>query len=97
VATPESVLYVGANSASPIIVWTDKLSSQWIQNSDLDLEALQHSRLERNIEDLCGRGRHLEPAMLKGFKIKVTVLDPLTGQQTRQQILNTEADVATPG
>ncbi|OQE24863.1 hypothetical protein PENFLA_c009G06445 [Penicillium flavigenum] len=38
----------------------------------------------------------LQSAMLKGFKIKVTVLDPLTGQQTRQQILNTEADVATP-
>ncbi|KAJ5602610.1 hypothetical protein N7537_005566 [Penicillium hordei] len=38
----------------------------------------------------------LQSAMLKGFKIKVTVLDPLTGQQIRQQILNSEADVATP-
>ncbi|KAJ5507345.1 hypothetical protein N7527_009488 [Penicillium freii] len=37
----------------------------------------------------------LQSAMLKGFKIKVTVLDPLTGQQIRQQILNSEADVAT--
>ncbi|KAF9248383.1 hypothetical protein DTO006G1_1203 [Penicillium roqueforti] len=38
----------------------------------------------------------LHSAMLKGFKIKVTVLDPLTGRQTRHQILNSEADVATP-
>ncbi|KAJ5451486.1 hypothetical protein N7491_000668 [Penicillium cf. griseofulvum] len=38
----------------------------------------------------------LQSAMLKGYKIKVTVLDPLTGRQTRQQILNSEADVATP-
>ncbi|KAJ5398686.1 hypothetical protein N7465_009175 [Penicillium sp. CMV-2018d] len=38
----------------------------------------------------------LQSAMLKGFRIKVTVLDPLTGQQIRQQILNSEADVATP-
>ncbi|KAJ9490539.1 hypothetical protein VN97_g2729 [Penicillium thymicola] len=38
----------------------------------------------------------LQSGMLKGFKIKVTVLDPLTGQQIRQQILNSEADVATP-
>ncbi|KAJ5941469.1 hypothetical protein N7516_001637 [Penicillium verrucosum] len=37
----------------------------------------------------------LQSGMLKGFKIKVTVLDPLTGQQIRQQILNSEADVAT--
>ncbi|OQE39896.1 hypothetical protein PENCOP_c006G05706 [Penicillium coprophilum] len=38
----------------------------------------------------------LQSAMLKGYKIKVTVLDPLTGRQTRQQILNSDADVATP-
>ncbi|KGO50299.1 ER membrane protein complex subunit 1 [Penicillium expansum] len=38
----------------------------------------------------------LQSAMLKGFKIKFTALDPLTGRQTRQQILNSEADVATP-
>ncbi|KAF4764715.1 hypothetical protein HAV15_000728 [Penicillium sp. str.  len=38
----------------------------------------------------------LQSAMLKGFKIKVTVLDPVTGKQIRQQILNSEADVATP-
>ncbi|EKV10951.1 Quinonprotein alcohol dehydrogenase-like [Penicillium digitatum] len=38
----------------------------------------------------------LQSAMLKGFRIKVTVLDPLTGRQTRQQILNSEADVITP-
>ena len=34
--------------------------------------------------------------MLKGYKIKITMLDPLTGQQIRQQVLNSETDVSTP-
>lgn len=38
----------------------------------------------------------LQPAMLKGYKIKVTSLDPLTGRQTRQQVLSSEADVTSP-
>lgn len=38
----------------------------------------------------------LQSALLKGSKIKVTALDPLTGQQTRQQILNSETDVTSP-
>ncbi|KAJ6097308.1 hypothetical protein N7499_001682 [Penicillium canescens] len=38
----------------------------------------------------------LQSAMLKGYKIKVTVLDPVTGKQVRQQVLSSESDVATP-
>lgn len=38
----------------------------------------------------------LHSALLKGSKIKVTSLDPLSGQQTRQLILNTETDVTSP-
>ncbi|CAG7923069.1 unnamed protein product [Penicillium olsonii] len=38
----------------------------------------------------------LQSAMLKGYKIKVTALDPVTGQQTRQQVLNSDTDVTTP-
>ncbi|CAG8944199.1 unnamed protein product [Penicillium salamii] len=38
----------------------------------------------------------LQSAMLKGYKIKITALDPLTGRQTRQQVLNTDTDVTTP-
>ncbi|KAJ5775222.1 uncharacterized protein N7511_000233 [Penicillium nucicola] len=38
----------------------------------------------------------LQSAMLKGYKIKITVLDPVTGKQVRQQVLNSESDVATP-
>lgn len=34
--------------------------------------------------------------MLKGYKIKVTVLDPFTGRQLRQQLLNSETDVTKP-
>lgn len=38
----------------------------------------------------------LQSAMLKGYKIKVTSLDSLTGRQTRQQVLSSEADVTSP-
>lgn len=38
----------------------------------------------------------LHSALLKGSKIKVTALDPLTGQQTRQLVLNSENEVAGP-
>ncbi|KAJ5575709.1 hypothetical protein N7535_002635 [Penicillium sp. DV-2018c] len=38
----------------------------------------------------------LQSALLKGFKIKLTALDPLSGQVTRQQILSSEADVGSP-
>ncbi|KAJ5832053.1 hypothetical protein N7474_000364 [Penicillium riverlandense] len=38
----------------------------------------------------------LQSALLKGYKIKVTALDPVTGRQTRQLTLNSENDVATP-
>ncbi|KAJ5176899.1 uncharacterized protein N7482_002776 [Penicillium canariense] len=38
----------------------------------------------------------LQSAMLKGYKIKVTALDPVTGRQTHQQVLNSESDVASP-
>lgn len=34
--------------------------------------------------------------MLKGYKIKVTTLDPLTGALIRQQVLNSETDVTGP-
>lgn len=33
--------------------------------------------------------------MLKGYKIKVTVLDPVTGRQSRSQVLNSENEVST--
>ncbi|KAL4788717.1 hypothetical protein BJX76DRAFT_344816 [Aspergillus varians] len=38
----------------------------------------------------------LQPALLKGYKIRVTSLDPLTGRQTRQQVLNSDSDVSGP-
>lgn len=38
----------------------------------------------------------LQSALLKGYKIKVTALDPQTGQQTRQQILSSESEVTSP-
>lgn len=38
----------------------------------------------------------LQSAMLKGYKIKVTTLDSLTGRQTRQHVLSSEADVTGP-
>lgn len=38
----------------------------------------------------------LQSAMLKGYKIKVTSLDSLTGKQTRQQVLSSEGDVTSP-
>ncbi|KAL3457194.1 hypothetical protein BJX64DRAFT_280788 [Aspergillus heterothallicus] len=38
----------------------------------------------------------LQPALLKGYKIRVAALDPLTGRQTHQQILNSESDVSGP-
>ncbi|KAI9375756.1 hypothetical protein BJX61DRAFT_531345 [Aspergillus egyptiacus] len=38
----------------------------------------------------------LQPALLKGYKIRVTSLDPVTGQQTHQQVLNSESDVSGP-
>ncbi|KAJ5906602.1 uncharacterized protein N7473_003518 [Penicillium subrubescens] len=37
----------------------------------------------------------LQSAMLKGYKIKVTSLDPITGRQNRQVTLNTESDIAS--
>ncbi|KAJ5609354.1 hypothetical protein N7528_009921 [Penicillium herquei] len=38
----------------------------------------------------------LQSALLKGYKIKVTALDPVTGRQTRQYTLNSENDIPTP-
>ncbi|KAL4925169.1 uncharacterized protein BDV17DRAFT_284146 [Aspergillus undulatus] len=38
----------------------------------------------------------LQPALLKGYKIRVTSLDPLSGRQTYQQTLNSDSDVSTP-
>ncbi|KAH1303388.1 hypothetical protein KXW98_004081 [Aspergillus fumigatus] len=38
----------------------------------------------------------LQSGLLKGYRIKITSLDPLTGRQTRQHILNTESDVSGP-
>ncbi|KAL4792988.1 hypothetical protein BDV19DRAFT_380464 [Aspergillus venezuelensis] len=37
----------------------------------------------------------LQPALLKGYKIRVTSLDPLSGRQTYQQTLNSDSDVST--
>lgn len=38
----------------------------------------------------------LQSALLKGYKIKITTLDSLTGRQTYQQTLTTENDVTGP-
>ncbi|KAL2820469.1 hypothetical protein BDW59DRAFT_181474 [Aspergillus cavernicola] len=38
----------------------------------------------------------LQSALLKGYKIRVTSLDLLTGRQTQQQVLNSESDVSGP-
>lgn len=38
----------------------------------------------------------LQSALLKGYKIKVTVLDSQTGQQTRQHVLSSESEVTSP-
>ncbi|EAW12703.1 uncharacterized protein ACLA_011300 [Aspergillus clavatus NRRL 1] len=38
----------------------------------------------------------LQPGLLKGHKIKVASLNPITGQQTRQHILNSDTDVTGP-
>ncbi|KAJ5947657.1 hypothetical protein N7466_000672 [Penicillium verhagenii] len=38
----------------------------------------------------------LQSALLKGYKIKVTALDPVNGRQTRQYILNSENEIPTP-
>ncbi|KAJ5573708.1 uncharacterized protein N7459_008135 [Penicillium hispanicum] len=38
----------------------------------------------------------LQSALLKGSKIKVTSLDPVTGRQIRQQVLNSESDITSP-
>ncbi|KAJ5992505.1 hypothetical protein N7451_008229 [Penicillium sp. IBT 35674x] len=38
----------------------------------------------------------LQSALLKGYKIKVTALDPVNGRQTRQYALNSENEIATP-
>jgi len=38
----------------------------------------------------------LHPAILKGFKIKVTALDPVSGRQTGQNTLSSEGDILTP-
>lgn len=38
----------------------------------------------------------LQSAMLKGYKIKVTSLDSLTGRQTKQHTLSSDADVTGP-
>ncbi|CAK48124.1 hypothetical protein CBS115989_10787 [Aspergillus niger] len=37
----------------------------------------------------------LQPSSRKGYRIKVTSLDPLTGRQTRQQILSSESDLSS--
>ncbi|PLB35782.1 uncharacterized protein BDW47DRAFT_59237 [Aspergillus candidus] len=38
----------------------------------------------------------LQSGLLKGTKVKVTSLDPVTGRQTRQVTLNSESDVSGP-
>ena len=38
----------------------------------------------------------LQSALLKGYKIKVTSLDPVSGRQTQQYTLNSESDLSTP-
>ncbi|KAL4808685.1 hypothetical protein BDV18DRAFT_167693 [Aspergillus unguis] len=38
----------------------------------------------------------LQPSLLKGYKIRVTTLDPLSGRQTYQQVLNSDSDVSAP-
>ncbi|RDW72508.1 uncharacterized protein DSM5745_07680 [Aspergillus mulundensis] len=38
----------------------------------------------------------LQPALLKGYKLRVTSLDPLTGRQTSQQVLNSDNDITGP-
>ena len=38
----------------------------------------------------------LQPALLKGYKIKVTVLDARAGQQTKHHILGSEGDITAP-
>lgn len=38
----------------------------------------------------------LHPAILKGFKIRVTALDPVSGRQTGQNTLSSEGDVLDP-
>lgn len=38
----------------------------------------------------------LQSALLKGYKIRVTSLDPLSGRQTYQQVLNSDSDVSGP-
>ncbi|KAJ5995077.1 hypothetical protein N7481_002054 [Penicillium waksmanii] len=38
----------------------------------------------------------LQSGILKSSKIKVTALDPVTGRQTSQQVLNTEGDITGP-
>ena len=38
----------------------------------------------------------LQSALLKGYKIKITTLDAVTGKQTYQQILNSENEVTGP-
>lgn len=38
----------------------------------------------------------LQPALLKGHKIRVTSLDPLSGRQTHQQVLNSDSDISGP-
>ncbi|KAL1970947.1 hypothetical protein VTN77DRAFT_2781 [Rasamsonia byssochlamydoides] len=38
----------------------------------------------------------LQSALLKGYKIKITVLDPESGRQTKQHILTSENEVSTP-
>ncbi|KAJ5745351.1 hypothetical protein N7520_010533 [Penicillium odoratum] len=38
----------------------------------------------------------LQSTSLKGYKIKVTALDPVNGRQNRQYVLNSENEIATP-
>ncbi|KAJ6155526.1 hypothetical protein N7470_006092 [Penicillium chermesinum] len=38
----------------------------------------------------------LQSALLKGYKIKVTALDPVTGRQTRQTVLSSENEITGP-
>ncbi|KAJ5099713.1 hypothetical protein N7532_006714 [Penicillium argentinense] len=38
----------------------------------------------------------LQSGLLKSSKVKITSLDPVTGQQVRQHILNTEGDITGP-
>lgn len=38
----------------------------------------------------------LQSGFLKGYKVRVTALDPMTGRQAKQHVLNSESDVTEP-